>query len=121
MTRRGSFASDKLPPDFALIPSDSPHADVLPSVPGTAQAQLAVLQAQVPRQATLNQASAKLTVTYAGQPQFKPIPGTSMTYAVNTPFEVIGAGGKFYVCYQGAWFVGPSPTGPWVLATACRR
>lgn len=39
-----------------------------------------------------------------------------MTYAVNTSFQVIGTGGKFYVCYQGAWFVGPSPTGPWLLA-----
>jgi hypothetical protein len=113
-----SFASDKLPPDFALIPSGSPHADVLPSVPGTAEAQLAVLQAQVPRQATLDKASAKLTVTYAGQPQFRPVPGTSMTYAVNTPFEVIETGGKFFVCYQGAWFTGPSATGPWVLATS---
>ena len=113
-----SFASHSLPPDFALIPPDGPHAAVLSSVPGTAEAQLAVLQAQVPRQATLKKESAKLTVKYAGPPQFRPIPGTTMTYAVNTPFEVIETAGKFYACYQGAWFVGPSPTGPWVLATS---
>src|SRR6202034_4060976 len=59
-----------------------------------------------------------LTVTYPAPPQFRPIPGTTMTYAVNTPFEVIETGGKFYACYQGAWFVGSSPTGPWVLATS---
>ena len=35
---------------------------------------------------------------------------------MNTAYEVIGTGGKYYLCYQGAWFVGPSPTGPWVLA-----
>jgi hypothetical protein len=110
------FASNTLPPDFALIPPDGPQASVLPSVPGTAQAQLAVLQAQVPRQATLKKASAKLTVTYAGAPDFRPIPGTTVRYAVNTRFEVIEAEGKFYVCYQGAWFVGASPNGPWVLA-----
>ena len=25
-------------------------------------------------------------------------------------------GGKYYVCYQGAWFVGATPNGPWALA-----
>jgi hypothetical protein len=92
------------------------HAAVLASVPGTSQAQLAVLQAQVPRQATLKKNTAKQNVVYAGTPRFKPIPGTTMTYAVNTSFRVIETGGKFYVCYQGAWFVGPSPNGPWLLA-----
>jgi hypothetical protein len=110
------FATDHLPPDFALIPPESPQAHVLASVPGTSQAQLAVLQAQVPRQATLKKDAARPTVVYAGQPQFKPIPGTPMMYAVNTSFEVIETGGHYYVCYQGAWFAGPSPNGPWVLA-----
>ncbi len=111
-----TFASNDLPPDFALIPPEDPQARVLASVPGTSQAQLALLQAQVPRQATLKKDAAKLTVVYSGQPQFKPIPGTPMTYAVNTSFQVIGTGGRFYVCYQGAWFEGPTPNGPWVLA-----
>lgn len=110
------FATDHLPPDFALIPPESPQAPVLPSVPGTSQSQLAVLQAQVPRQATLKKDSAKLTVIYAGQPQFKPIPGTPLLYAVNTSFEVIETEGRYFVCYQGAWFVGSTPNGPWVLA-----
>jgi hypothetical protein len=111
-----AFASNDLPPDFALIPPNDPHAAVLASVPGTSQAQLAVLQAQVPRQATLKKDAAKVTVVYAGPPQFKPIPGTAMSYAVNTSFQVIETGGKYYVCHLGAWFVGPSPTGPFVLA-----
>ena len=118
LNERWSFATGSLPPDFALISADGPQASVLPFVPGTSQAQLAVLQAQVPRQATLKTASAKLTVTYAGEPQFKPIAGTTLQYAVNTPFEVIETGGKYYACYQGAWFIGPSPMGPWVLATS---
>ncbi len=79
-----TFATDDLPPDFALIPPEDPQANVLASVPGTSQAQLATLQAQVPRQATLKKDAAKLTVVYAGPPQFKPIAGTPMTYAVNT-------------------------------------
>jgi hypothetical protein len=113
-----TFASNDLPSDFALIPPEDPQAKVLASVPGTSQAQLALLQAQVPRQATLKQDTAKVDVVYAGPPQFKPIPGTPMTYAVNTAFQVIETGGKYYVCYQGAWFVGPSPAGPWALATS---
>ena len=89
---------------------------MLASVPGHSQAQLAVLNAQIPQQATLKRNDAKLVVSYAGEPQFKPIQGTELTYAVNTTFEVIGVGGKYYVCHQGVWFVGPSPTGPWALA-----
>jgi hypothetical protein len=110
------FASDKLPADFALIPPDTPQGAVRASVPGTSEAQLAVLQAQVPKQATLKKDQAKIVVTYAGAPQFKPIPGTPLTYAINTGFAVIGADGRYYVCYQGAWFVGATPQGPWILA-----
>jgi hypothetical protein len=42
--------------------------------------------------------------------------GALLTYAVNTGFAGIGAGGRYYVCYQGAWFVGATPQGPWILA-----
>lgn len=111
-----TFATDSLPPDFALIPPDSEQGRVLASVPGTAQAQLAVVKAQIPQQATLKKSQAKLTVSYAGAAEFKPIPGTDLTYAANTAFQVIGANGRYYVCYQGAWFVGPRPNGPWELA-----
>ncbi|MBV9248797.1 MAG: hypothetical protein JO227_06065, partial [Acetobacteraceae bacterium] len=110
------FATNELPADFAMISADSPQASVLPSVPGTTQAELAVMKANIPQQATVQKNAAKLTVVYAGPPQFKPIPGTSMTYAVNTAFDVIETGGRYYVCYQGVWFTGASPNGPWVLA-----
>lgn len=111
-----SFATPDLPADFARIPPESPVGNVLPSVPGTAQAQEAVLQAQIPRQATLSRNAAKLHVTYVGPPQFRPIPGTSLAYAVNTTYEVLEVGGKYYACYQGAWFVAATPNGPWTLA-----
>jgi hypothetical protein len=99
-----------------MIPPEGARSQVLASVPGTSEAQLAVLKAQIPQQATLKRSAAKPIVTYAGQPEFKPIPGTDLTYAVNTAFQVIGTGGKYYVCDKGAWFVGPTPNGPWVLA-----
>ncbi|HYZ33026.1 MAG TPA: hypothetical protein VE684_12180 [Crenalkalicoccus sp.] len=111
-----TFATPDLPADFAAIPPDSPAGSVLPSVPGTAEAQEAVLQAQIPRTATLDRKTATLEVTYVGRPEFKPIPGTGIAYAVNTSFEVLEIGGKYYCCHQGAWFVAARPTGPWALA-----
>ncbi|HSU04077.1 MAG TPA: hypothetical protein VLI93_00755 [Acetobacteraceae bacterium] len=111
-----SFASDKLPPDFSFIPTDSPAAAVLPSVPGTVQAQQAVLKAQIPTTATLKRDAAKLNVVYSGPPKFAPIPGTSIEYAVNTADQVLKVGEKYYACYQGAWFVSNAPNGPWMLA-----
>ena len=41
-------ASDKLPPDFAKIPEDSPKGDVLASVTGTAEATDALHEAYIP-------------------------------------------------------------------------
>ena len=111
-----TFATTSLPPDFARIPADGPRGFVKVSVPGTPQAQEALIEAQIPQQATLDRANAKLDVVYAGAPQFAPIPGTPMQYAVNTSFNVIQTGEGFYSCYQGAWFVATAATGPWSLA-----
>lgn len=111
------FATYDLPPDFAKIPPSSPVARVLASVPGTPEAQDAVLIAQIPTTATVKPAAAnEVKVTYVGQPQFEPITGTTMLYAANTPNRVIQVGNEYYLCYQGAWFVSFSPQGPWQLA-----
>jgi len=111
-----TFATASLPPDFAKIPANGPRGFVLVSVPGTAQAQEALLEAQIPQQATLDRSAAKLEVAYAGAPQFAAIPGTPMQYAVNTSFNVIQTSEGYYSCYQGAWFVSSAPAGPWALA-----
>ncbi len=111
-----TYATPDLPPDFAFLPADGPHAEVLASVPGTAQAQAAVLQASLPHQVTL-QRGATLRVTYAGPPRFQPIPGTTVSRSVNSPVGVIHAGNMYYVCSEGAWYVSASPTGPFTLAT----
>ena len=88
------------------------------SVPGTPEAEDAVLIAQIPTTVTVNaaQAAAEVKVSYVGQPQFQPIEGTSMQYAVNTPNKVIQVGSQYYLCYQGVWFVSSSPQGPWQVA-----
>jgi hypothetical protein len=111
-----TFATPSLPADFARIPANGPRGFVLVSVPGTPQAQEALLEAQVPQQAKLSRSSAKLDVAYAGAPQFVAIPGTPLFYAPNTSFNVIRYGDGYFSCYQGAWFTAGAPTGPWALA-----
>jgi hypothetical protein len=110
-----TFATPDLPPDFAKIAANGPNGSVLASVPGTKQAQAALVQAQIPRQATLKR-SATVHVVYGGAPRFVPIPGTSIEYAVNTHSEVLRIGNAYYACYQGAWFKSASANGPWVPA-----
>jgi|GEM_PF-358029 len=112
------FATTELPPDFLRIPPSSPRGRVLVSVPGAEAAQLAAIQAQVPHQATLARQGPTIKVSYVGAPVFVPIAGTSLTRAVNSPYGVIRAAGRYYVCWQGAWFVAATPAGPWVLASA---
>jgi hypothetical protein len=111
-----TFATANLPPDFARIPPDGPRGFVLASVPGTLEAQEALLHAQIPQQATLSRETAAPDVAYAGPPKFEPVAGTPLTYAVNTSFDVLRAGDVHYACWQGAWFTAPTPNGPWVLA-----
>jgi hypothetical protein len=113
-----TFATYSLPEDFAKIPPTSPAGKVLASVPGTPEAEDAVLIAQIPTTATVNaaQAAQAVKVSYAGPPQFQPITGTTMLYATNTPNKVIQVGSEYYLCYQGVWFVSATPQGPWQTA-----
>ena len=113
-----TFATASLPADFARIPANGPRGFVLASVPGTPQAQEALIEAAIPQQASLSRANAKLEVVFAGPPQFATIPGTTMQYAVNTSFNVIQTGEGYFSCYQGAWFTAGAPAGPWTLAAS---
>lgn len=110
------YASDTLPPDFALIPPEGPDGAVLGSVPGTVEAQEAILKAQIPTTATISRSAAKLTVAYSGPPHFEPIAGTGILAAINTNKQVLKIGPAYYACDSGVWFVATSPTGPWLLA-----
>jgi hypothetical protein len=113
-----SFAGNDLPADFAMIPPGHPYSSVLVSVPGTQVASDAVLLSQVPTTAIVNRAAAEASVkvVYAGEPQFVAIEGTTMFYAVNTQNRVIRVGNLYYLCFQGIWFFGPTPNGPWKTA-----
>ena len=113
-----TYTTPDLPPDFANIPENSPAGRVLVSVPGTDDAKDAVLMAQVPTIATVDPAKAasQAKVSYTGDPEFKPIQGTSLEYATNTADKVIKVGDVYYLCLQGVWFLSPSATGPWTTA-----
>jgi hypothetical protein len=112
------YATHKLPSDFAKIPSTDPKAVVRASVPGTVEAQDAVLLASVPQTAVVNRkaAAAQAGVKYVGAPEFKPIQTTSLQYATNTPADVIKSQDKYYLLQEGVWFVSGSATGPWEVA-----
>lgn len=110
------IAADQLPEDFAKIPSDSDYADILSSVAGTVQAAEAVLEAQVPKTASVKRDEA-FAVSYDGPPRFDSIDGTDMQYAVNTSKSVVFASGKYYCADLGVWYVAGAPEGPWSVAT----
>jgi hypothetical protein len=110
---------DKLPADFQHIPPTDPAANVLVSVPGTPQAREAVIAASIPQTATVNRETAKLSVSYAGEPKFVAVSGTQLSYAPNTGTPVIKtAENAYYALSGGVWFVAPTPTGPWHVADA---
>ncbi|MEI7937599.1 MAG: hypothetical protein WCK27_13000 [Verrucomicrobiota bacterium] len=113
-----SAASRDLPADFAQIPDNDPMAFVKAAVPGTRQAQDAVLLASIPTTTTVNLTNATVNVTYSGAPQFVVITNTVIQYAVNTPKQVFLVGNGYYCCDQGVWFCGASAMGPWTFCTS---
>jgi hypothetical protein len=127
LTRRGRWFSapglkgpwtdttSALPADFANIPPDSPASGVLAAVPGTTQAEDAALLGQVPKSAVLS--AGQVVVTYDGTPQFLPVEGTTMQYASNTADKVLRVGDVYYLRRRGAWFIAPTPQGPWAAAS----
>jgi hypothetical protein len=119
-TRQGPWAfvgGKDLPADFARIPNTDPAGEVLASVPGTPQAQEAAIANGIPQTATVKRSDAKLTTVYDGAPDFGPIEGTQLTYALNSATPVIRVGDTYYACEDGVWFTSASPTGPWVVAS----
>ncbi len=105
-----------LPDAFSDIPEDHPVADVRSSIPGTREAQIAVIQAQLPQTIAVKRNEVKVKVYYAGSPKFEQIEGTSLARAVNTSFDVIQAGDHYYLCHHAIWFVSTQANGPWELA-----
>jgi hypothetical protein len=109
-----TFATPSLPEEFKKISPEHQRARVLASVPGTPQAVDAVLLAQVPETARVKRSEIKAPeVAYAGEPKFEPIEQTSLQRASNTDKAIIKVGDMYYMCFDGVWFMGTSPQGPW--------
>lgn len=103
-----------LPEAFAEIPADHAKSNVLVSVPGTVDARVARIEAQIPRMAEIDiEAGKDLEVYYAGDPEFVAIDNTELKRAVNTSNQVIAYGGNYYLCYNAVWFFSIKPDGPW--------
>jgi hypothetical protein len=86
--------------------------DALTAVAGTNEAEDAEADAEIPQTAAIKRNEAKTDVTYDGAPQFQDIPSTQVQYAVNTNASVLKIGDRYYVCDNGVWFAGLTPTGP---------
>ncbi|HTP52098.1 MAG TPA: hypothetical protein VMK42_15490 [Anaeromyxobacteraceae bacterium] len=106
---------DQLPPGFQNVPPDSPVGDVRTFVSGTDEAQDALADSQIP-QTTAVKRDQQFQVSYDGEPRFKPIEGTNMAFAVNTPASVIQDAGQYWACDQAVWYVAPTPNGPWAVS-----
>ena len=109
-------AADQLPPAFAEIPPRSEQADARVYVAGTAEAEEAVLDAQVPRTAAVERGVAEVDVRYDGEPDFQPVAGTDMQYAANTGATVLQSDRRYYLVENGVWYVSDRPNGPWQVS-----
>jgi hypothetical protein len=114
-----TFATPTLPADFKKISLEHSRSRVLASVPGTDAAAEAILLAQVPQTARVKKKELKAPeVAFQGdKPEFVPIETTTVQRAVNTDKDVFKVGADYYMCSQGVWFTGTSPTGPWQVAS----
>jgi hypothetical protein len=107
---------ENLSEDFSKIPEGSDMASVRASIPGTPEAQDALLEQSIPQTATVNRSEAKVEVTYDGNPEFKLIENTDVYYAVNTDKTVLRIQEKYYCVDDAIWFVSDNVSGPWVVS-----
>ncbi len=107
----------ELPKVFESIPSDHEKGHVLAAVAGTEEARLAVLEASIPRRASIDRdAGEKVNVLFQGDPVFEPIEGTEMQRAANSYDDIILADQVYYLCQSAVWYRSDSLDGPWLVA-----
>lgn len=107
----------ELPAEFALIPATSPKAHILAAVPGSDEARLAVLEASIPRKATISRSAGEnVAVYYQGDPIFEAIEGTSVQRATNSSGDVLLLNGVYFLCQEAIWYTADAAVGPWTVA-----
>jgi hypothetical protein len=111
----------QLPKDFANIPDASSQENAKASVPGTSQAEEALIENDIPHDVKVDRRSASINppLQYDGKPELKRISDTSLSYVVNCQTPVIKVDERsWYACQNGVWFTANSPNGPWSPATS---
>ena len=107
----------ELPDVFAAIPSDHEKGHVLAAVPNTEEARLAVLEASIPRKATVSRdAGEKVNVFFEGEPHFELIAGTNVERATNSYNDILKVDDEFYLCDNAVWYAAQTTDGPWLVA-----
>jgi len=110
---------ESLPAAFSQIPDASPKENVKASLPGTPQAQEAVIADQIPQMATIDRAKAEFTPVIDSAPELRPIPDTPLSYVFNSPSPIIVVSpAEWYAVQNGVWFTAAAAAGPWVVAAA---
>jgi hypothetical protein len=108
-----------LPQDFFKIPDSSPKENVKASIPGTPQAQEAVIANEIPQTATVDRTKAAFEPKINGAPEMKPVQDTALQYVFNSPDPVIMvAPDSWYAVHNGVWFFATAIKGPWAVATS---
>lgn len=105
-----------LPEDFAKISAESEMAHVLISVPGTPQAQDALLSQSIPETAAVNRKETKVDVNFDGDPKFEKVDNTEVAYALNSDKTILRIRNKYYCVDNGIWFVSSAPSGPYEVS-----
>ncbi|MCK5705732.1 MAG: hypothetical protein KAI29_31500, partial [Cyclobacteriaceae bacterium] len=85
-----------LPEDFYNIPDSSDMSTVRASIPGTPEAQDALLEQSIPQTATVDRKTATVEVKYDGDPEFNLVEGTEVSVAANTDKTVLLIKKKYY-------------------------
>lgn len=103
-----------LPTEFQSIPAGHPRGHVRVSIPGTDEAKLAVIQAQIPQTAEVARSIEAPVVIYGNdEPVFEKVEGIDVYMASNSTFNVFRVDGKYYLCHEAVWFVADEPHGLW--------
>jgi hypothetical protein len=113
---------NKLPHDFAAIPDDSPKENVKASIPGTLQAQEALIANSIPESTGVARTNQMAAPQFDGAMQLAPIEGTPLQYVENSSTPIIEVDPQsWYACDNGVWYEASSANGPWMVATEVPR
>jgi len=74
------------------------------------------MDAEIPQTAAIKRNDVNADVACDGAPQFQDIPSSTVQYAVSTDSSVLKIADRYYVCDNGVWYAGLTPTGPWAVS-----